>query len=125
MTGPDGLLYRTAELGALQAGKRLPIEIRYTKTDPRTSAEILGLKAADSRPPATIGSSAGFPRWLLIVAVSATLLIGVGAASLWWRRHAKASAALRSDAGFCHQCRNQLAADDRFCSKCGAPVRKS
>lgn len=125
MTGPDGLLYRTAELGALQAGTRLPIEIRYTKTDPRTSAEILGLKAADSRPPATIGSGAGFPGWLLIVVVSTALLIGVGAASLWWRRRAKASAARPGDAGFCHQCSSQLASGDRFCSKCGAPVRKS
>lgn len=125
VTGTDGLLYRAAELGALQAGKRLPIEIRYTKTDPRTSAEILGLKGADSKPPATTGSGAGFPGWLLIVIVSATLLIGVGAASLWWRRRAKATAARPGNAGFCHQCRSRLAADDRFCSKCGAPVRKS
>lgn len=125
MTGPDGLLYRTAELGALQAGKRLPIEIRYTKTDPRTSAEILGLKAAVSRPPAAIGSGAGFPGWLLIVAVSAVLLAGAAAASLWWRRRARASAARPGDSGFCHQCGNRLAAGDRFCSKCGALVRKS
>lgn len=123
VTGPDGLLYRTAELGALEAGKRLPIEVRYTKTDPRTSADILGLKAADSKPPATTGSWVGLPGWLLIVAVSSALLIGAGAVSLWWRRRAKASAARRSDAGFCHQCGSQLAADDRFCSKCGAPVR--
>ena len=122
--GPDGLLYRKAELGAFDREKRLPIEIGYTKTDPRTSSEILGLKAADSKPPATIGSGAGFPGWLLIV-VSTALLIGVGAASLWWRRRAKASAARPGDAGFCHQCGSRLASGNRFCSKCGAPVRKS
>jgi len=125
VTGPDGLLYRTAELGALPAGKRQPVEVRYTKTDPRTSAQILGLKAADSKPPATTGSGAGLPGWLLIVAVSAALLIAAGAASLWWRQRAQASAARPGAAGFCHQCGNRLAAGDRFCSKCGAPVRKS
>lgn len=123
VAGPDALLYRTAELGAFEAGKRLPIEIRYTKTDPRTSAEILGLKTADSKPPATIGSGVRLPGWLLIVAVSVALLIAAGAASLWWRRRARASAARASGAGFCPQCGNRLAASDRFCSKCGAPVR--
>lgn len=122
--GPDGLLYRGAELGAFDTGKRLPIEIGYTKTDPRTSSEILGLKAAGSPPAPTTGSNIAWPAWLLIVAVAAALLIGAGAVLVWSRLRGKASAASPRGAGFCPQCGNQLAADDRFCSKCGAPVHK-
>lgn len=122
-TGPDGLRYRSAELGALAAGTRLPVEIRYTKTDPQTSAEILGLKAPASTPPATAGSSAPLPGWVLIVAISAVLLIAAGAAALGWRRRAKAFAARAGDGGFCTQCGSRLASGDRFCWKCGAPVR--
>ncbi len=121
-SGADGLLYRSAELGTVRAAGRLPIEIRYTKTDPRTSAEILGLKAADSKSPATAASSLGFPDWITIVAAFVVLLAGAGAAWLWWRRRAGAPAARDSDSGFCHQCGNRLSPGDRFCSKCGAPV---
>ncbi|MGB5079752.1 MAG: hypothetical protein WBO23_03295, partial [Burkholderiales bacterium] len=39
--GQDGLRYRSAELGAFRAGKRLDVKVRYAKTDPRTSLEIV------------------------------------------------------------------------------------
>ena len=120
--GPDGLRYRTAELGARQAGTQLPIEIRYTKTDSRTSAEILGVNAPDSTPSVTTGSSDGLPRWLLVLAVAAALLMGAGAAALWWRRRKKTAAARSSGAGFCPQCGSRLVSGARFCSGCGAPV---
>ena len=50
-TGEDGLRYRGAELGPLEAGKRLPIAVRYTKADARPSADILKPKAAPVVPP--------------------------------------------------------------------------
>src|SRR3972149_3129178 len=55
-TGPDGLRYRSAQLGAFNSGKAFPIEIRYTKNDARTSAEILkpsGATAAAAPEPTT------------------------------------------------------------------------
>jgi hypothetical protein len=123
VAGPDGLLYRTAELGAREAGKPLPIKIRYTKTDPRTSAEILGVKVPDAMPPATAGSARRVPSWLLILAFAVALIVGTGAAALWWRRRGKASRGQPGGAGFCPQCGSRFASGARFCSNCGAPVR--
>ncbi|MBI4190779.1 MAG: zinc ribbon domain-containing protein, partial [Betaproteobacteria bacterium] len=123
--GPDGLLYRTAALGALKAGRQLPIEIRYTKTDSRTSSEILKLNAPESTSQAATGSVQGVPGWLLVLAVAAALAVGAGVASLWWHWRKKTSGAQPGDAAFCPQCGSRLASGDRFCSKCGAPVRES
>jgi hypothetical protein len=120
--GPDGLLYRKAELGSFDAGKRLLVEIGYTKTDPRTSSEMLGLSAADSTSAPASGSATALPGWLPIVVISAVLLIGAGAVLLWWRLRRRASRASPSGVDSCPQCGSRLDSDDRFCSKCGAPV---
>ena len=93
VAGPDGLLYRTANLGALEAGKQLSIEIRYTKRDARTSAEILGLKTPDSERPPTFGANEGLPGWVLGLATVAVLSLAAVAISLWWRRRKTATAA--------------------------------
>jgi len=122
--GPDGLLYRNAELGTFAAGKRLPIEIGYTKTDTRTSSEILGLSTAGSTPAPASASSAALPGWLLTLVISAVMLIGAGAVLLWWRLRRKASGAPPRGKGFCPRCGSRLDSDDLFCSKCGAPVRE-
>jgi hypothetical protein len=123
VAGPDGLLYRSAELGAREAGKPLPITIRYTKTDSRTSAEILGVKPPDATPPATTGSAERVPRWLLILAVAAGLGIAAGAAALWWRQRGKTSVGQPAGAGFCPKCSAKLGSGARFCPTCGTPVR--
>ncbi len=124
VAGPDGVRYRTAELGAFKAGKPLPIKIRYTKTDSRTSSEILGLNAPDATPPATTGSSRGLPGWILGLASAVALSMGAVGGVLWWRRRGKASRAQPGGAGFCPQCGSRLASGDRFCSKCGTRVRE-
>lgn len=123
--GPDGLLYRTADLGAREAGKQLPIEIRYTKRNSRTSAEILGMSAPAAAPQAPASSSQRFPDWLLGLLSVAVVSVGAVAGIFWWRRREKASGTQPGGAGFCSRCGNRLASGDRFCSKCGAAVRKS
>ena len=124
VAGPDGVRYRTAELGAFKAGKPLPIEIRYTKTDERTSSDILGLKVPDSAPAVTSGTSEALPDWLLVLAIFAGVVGTAGiAGSLWWRRRGKASGAQPGGAGFCPQCGSRLSSGARFCSTCGAAVR--
>ncbi len=123
-TGQNGLRYRSAELGALEAGKQLPIKIRYTKTDPRTSEQILQLKTPDVSPAPASGPTGQSSRWwALVFAVAAALVIAAWAAYLWWwRQRRKASGAQSADAGFCSQCGAQPASGARFCSKCGAPL---
>lgn len=122
--GPDGLLYRTAALGALKAGRQLPIEIRYTKTDSRTSSEILKLNAPEPISQAATGSVQGVPGWLLVLAVVVALAVGAGVASLWYRRR-RTSGAQPGGGAFCPECGSRLASGNRFCSTCGAPVRES
>ncbi|MBI4194368.1 MAG: zinc ribbon domain-containing protein [Betaproteobacteria bacterium] len=123
--GPDGLLYWTADLSAAAADKQLPFEIRYTKTDARTSTEILGLKAADATPAATGGAGEALPDWLLVIAIAAGVIGIAGVAgTMWWRRRQKVSGARPGGANFCAQCGSRLSAG-RFCSACGAPIGKS
>lgn len=121
---PDGLLYRTAELGAHATGKQLPFNIRYTKSNPQTSTEIFGTNASDSNPAAPAGSSPLFPGWVLglagAIGVSVAAVVGV----LSWRRREKASGTRPGGAGFCSQCGNRLDSGGRFCSKCGAAVHQ-
>jgi hypothetical protein len=139
---PDGLSYREADLGALNAGDTLTIDVRYQKTDPRTSTESLGL-ATPAPPSATAGSGGedGVPRWLLLLPLLAAFAIGASLVVVWRRRgwpFAPARGSTRADrrreqgggkrastAGFCRQCGNRLRVGDRFCPECGAAVKTS
>lgn len=122
--GPDGLLYRTAELGMREAGKQLPIEVRYLKRNSRTSVEILGRSAPAANPPAPPHSGQGVPAWVAGLAAAIGLSVAAIVGVLSWRRREKAVGLPPGGAGFCPQCGNRLASGDRFCSNCGAPVRK-
>jgi len=125
LAGPNNLLYRQANIGALKAGTPLPIEIRYTKADSRTSAEILGMGAAASQTTAAAEDAEKIPIWLLAVAIALVVGTVIGTVIVWWWRRKKAIAAPRTHASFCAQCGNELGSGDCFCSKCGAVVRKS
>jgi len=121
--GQDGLRYRSGELGAQAAGKQLPIKVRYTKTDTRTSAEIVRPKAADPAPARAAGSSEEVTKGVLIFIAVFSLLIGIGTAVLWWRGRAKTAASKTGGAGTCAKCGSPRAPGDRFCSKCGARLK--
>ena len=111
---PDGLNHRAAQLGALKAGQQLPIEIRYTKSDPRPSTEIVGAAAAAPGGP----RDAPAPAWpLVLVAAGVVVLLGAIAALVWRRRAARPSGA------FCRKCGKATQAGDRFCASCGAALR--
>jgi hypothetical protein len=118
---PDGLNHRAAQLGALKAGEQLPIEIRYTKTDPRPSTEIIGAagSAPSAQPSAPAASSeAAQPILpLALIAGGAVVLAGAIAALLWRRRRVAPSGG-----HFCPKCGQATQAGNRFCANCGAAL---
>jgi len=123
-TGTDGLRYRAAELGALEAGKPLPVVVRYTKVDTRTSADILKPKAGDlpfaAAPPLSATAASGaLPGWALALAGIVMLALGGGVAFLWRRRQSPSAppAALP-----CVKCGAPQISGNRFCGKCGAKL---
>jgi hypothetical protein len=116
-TGRDGLSYRASELGAFAAGSPLPIRIQYTKTDLRTSLEILGKKAPTSSGAASGGWRTLFPAWEVMLAFAVALLAAGSAAWLWLHRRRRYAAG-RS----CVRCQAALAAGSRYCPNCGAPA---
>lgn len=128
-TGQDGMRFRAAELGALEAGKPLPIVVRYTKLEPRTSAEIMKPKAGDSALPAAAPPSAtalappaaaasgGLPGWALALAGIVMLGLVGGVFILWWQRRESPSAAPAQRT--CAKCGAEQPAGNRFCGKCG------
>ncbi|MDP2240736.1 MAG: zinc ribbon domain-containing protein [Burkholderiales bacterium] len=122
-TGQNGLRYRSAELGAQKAGTPLPVKISYTKSDPRTSEQILQPKTPDVSPSPATSPTGQSPRWwALVFAIAAALVIAAWAAYLWWRIRGKASVPQPGGAGFCPKCGTRTGSGDRFCSKCGAPL---
>lgn len=123
-TGTDGMQYRSAQLGAVKQGAPLSIEIRYTKTDPRTSADILALNAPAPEPQATPATGQrNSSRLFLALGAAALLLAGAGLVYYFrWRRRARPRVGSTGGGGFCAKCGNAVAAGDRFCSKCGAAL---
>ncbi len=123
----DGLVYRGADMGAFEAGQTLTITVRYRKTDPRTSVEILAAEEADS--------GGGVPSWLPPVSIAVLAVVAV-AAVLYWRSRRQPVPASQEPArgsrrprgtsaaqAFCTQCGHRLAESDRFCARCGNKVR--
>ena len=126
-TGQEGLRYRAAELGALEAGKPLPIVVRYTKLDMRPSAELMKTKrggpaaaAASTVPPV---SGARLPGGVRALRVGAWLALGASAIFFWWiwrGRSPARSAPLPH--GACTQCGAPRARGNRFCGSCGTKL---
>ena len=101
--GRDGLRYRSGELGAFPAGKRLDLNVRYSKTDPRTSLEILKPDAPATAPaPSAAPSKVELAIW--IVGIGVILGLGTWAAVTWRFRRKIAPGPARTEAGFCREC---------------------
>jgi len=131
-TGQDGLHYRVADLGAFEAGKSLPITVRYTKVGVRPTAENLKPKtsempAAATAPPSipapapvAAAASGGMPDWVLPTALLGILGLLGAVFILWlWRRESRPA---KPSALVCGKCGAAQAPGNRFCGNCGAKV---
>jgi hypothetical protein len=136
VVGPEGLAYREAALGGLEAGETLSISVQYTKTDSRTSVEILDLGGGQEPEPSDVESGSGWgvsTRLLVVVAVAA-IVVGAAALAFFLRRgllpagappprQTRAERRRRRDEGSgssCTECGNRLRSGDRFCAACGS-----
>jgi hypothetical protein len=128
--GQDSLQYRVADLGALEAGKALPITLRYTKADTRPTAQILKPKASELPVPTIAAGSApapvaaaatgGLPDWALPLAGFAIFGLLGAVTILWlWRRNSRPAMATGVS---CAKCGAAQAPGNRFCAKCGAKM---
>ena len=132
----DALLYREADVGPLEAGKSLVVDVQYAKPDLRTSAEILGLDQEAPTSPSAGGSNGISSELLILVGAGAVVVLVIAAAFVMQRRAAAtaapslpASRVQRRRSGaegrgpHCRQCGSVLAPDDRFCASCGSAVK--
>ena len=85
-TGPYGLVYREADLGAFEEGKGLTVDVSYKKPGSRTSADILGLATATPEPSGSDGSDGGIPRWLIGAALLGAAVVVAAGFVIWQRR---------------------------------------
>jgi hypothetical protein len=122
-TGPDGLRYRSAELGAFPSGKAFPVEIRYTKADPRTSAELLKPDQPAAAPSSTGAPGGNQLQLLLVLGVFVPLLLVAVIGFVWWRQRPRPATDSAGSKAFCTKCGNRIAPGDRFCAKCGAALK--
>lgn len=120
---PDGLRYRAAELGAIKAGERLPIAVRYTKSDPRSTSEILSGPQAGASSDQKQGRQNGW-LWMVAAGTAAVLLAGALVLLLLGLRGGK-RATPRPASVACPKCGRPAAPDDRFCGGCGKPLAKT
>jgi len=127
-SGQDGLRYHSAELGAQEAGKQLIVKVGYSKTDTRTSTQILQPKTTESpKTPASstpaVGGNDEVTKGVLVFVLALSLLIGIGTAVMWWRGRTMTPEAMVGTAGACSKCGAPREAGDRFCSKCGTRLK--
>lgn len=122
--GPDGLVYHTVGLGARSYGEAAGVEFSYIKEDDRLTIETVQQAMA---PPPTSSSPPVESRQEILVVVLALAALAIVAAAgfvIFRRRDRDAdSRDSRTKAGFCTQCGTRAAASDRFCHRCGQPLR--
>jgi len=134
---PDGLVYHSLPAQPVPAGSSFPLRVRYAMTDARLTApardEASSAPTARAAPAATSPGSApgaGLDWPNLLIAFGALAMVGVFVWQIARSRSAAGSKSAartgaREGARFCTACGKPLAAEDRFCSRCGAASESS
>ena len=144
--GGDGLTYFQADLGPLDAASTASVTLAYRKTVPGLSIEALQPAAPLGSGGPTAGASGLGSRlpWLWGIGGGA-VVVGLAGAGYWVWRTGKERAGrkprprrprppasrpegdgVESDASpvYCHVCGTQAGVSDRFCRRCGTPLRQ-
>jgi len=132
----DGLTYYRINRANLASGDKVPIVIRYTKSDVGFSVNPAQQQSSQPISPPAAPAGPGVT-WLPYALIGLGVVILAGAAVYWalQRRQTPApvSRSLRASAGgsvqpagrssgkavYCTQCGRQLKPEDRFCANCG------
>jgi hypothetical protein len=126
-TGQDGLRYRTAELGKLEAGKQLPIALRYTKLDATPSKPKATEQPVPVTAPAPAMAAAPSLRrpaqdCRMVLPLAAMALLGYSERCSF-SGGGGASRRRQPATQFCAKCGAAQAPGSRFCATCGARSR--
>lgn len=143
--GDDGLMYYTANWGAVQPGQTFTVEITYIKRD-----NILSVEQVQLEPAASLSEARGQTSWAdwlpwVLGGVGLALILG---GVVWYlyadcnnrqvRRQRQRHKPVRrvvsppevqvapeqeAQARFCPQCGSRAQPGDRFCRQCGAKLR--
>jgi hypothetical protein len=140
-TGGDGLVYYTAEEGAMTVGQSFNITIDYKKATDKLSASTVQVQS--SAPLSSTAPSSRFTLTTLLpwaLGLLGLLLIAGGGTWYWLSGREKGASAPRrirrkpaaadpdaakADGGFiyCHNCGKRANSGDRFCRTCGTELR--
>lgn len=127
----DGLIYHTLPTQVVPAGQPYAVTLQYTMPTPQLSAFAL---QAENAQPAQAQDNPFLDNWVLWLGGLGLFLVAI---ALTWqladRRRAKprkpqpvrkSQAARKKAASFCHQCGQKAEPADRFCRKCGTPLKQ-
>jgi hypothetical protein len=141
--GQDGLRYRYADLGSLDAADELAIDIQYTKPDSLLSVDrpLPEISIDEPTPPPVERTDwRAYLPWILGILGLLLIVAGAGWLILLNRsekRTAKKGSkraprdknepATRTEidasTAFCHHCGTKASSSDRFCRHCGTKLR--
>lgn len=139
VVGADGLVYSRGSLLPDAEGGPPSISLRYTKGSSLLTADALEAsgEAAPDLPDQPVAGRAP-PDWLAYAVGGLGVVLVAGALFLFRKNRASegvkrsrirgrrgAPEAPREGGRYCHQCGEKVAADDRFCSNCGAAQRRT
>jgi len=141
-TRSDGLVYYTAEVGALKTGEQFSVTIDYQKTSDELSASAVTVEPSAPITESTPGRTSIMQALPWALGGLGLILILGGAVWYWQsgrrtsyqdnkRRRRKATTAASprenqpegGDFIYCPQCGKRAGPNDRFCRACGARLR--
>lgn len=133
--GSDGFVYHILPPQAITTGQPLTLHVNYIMSSPQLSVEGLNNATIDLQPSGPVSTPPSEPasefNWPLIAGVAGGILMIAALVFLYVGNRPKSRIykprpvrqPTKNAARFCHNCGGSLEAGDRFCRKCGTPVK--